>query len=398
MADYLELPLTADATALGDLGKDYLTEQIPGWTARPGNVESIMLESAGQMGAEVVDQAAQVPPVVFAFYGDWLLGITLRDATPATSTVAITFAEDALVTVPEGTLLAAPNPDGESYVFQTDNDVRSDGPNLTTVTALEAGAAANGSSGVAELIDTVDGVEIVTMTVVASGGADEESGDDYLARLADALTILAPRPILPGDFATFALQVPSVGRALAIDLYQPSNAEGGFGAPRDAQSHTDVPRCVTVAVTADDGSPPSNALMQLVFNTLEAAREVNFLNYVIPPSYTTIDVQATVVPFPGFTLGEVEEAAEEMLRTWLDPLVWGSSTVGETQEWARNTSVRIFEAVDFLNRADGVHYVETVQIRESGGEWVTEDIPLDGAAPLPLAGQLDVTAVTGSSS
>jgi hypothetical protein len=67
MAEYVELPLTADATALSDIGKDYLAEEIPDWNPRPGNVESILLESTGQIGAEVVDQAAQVPPV----HGYW---------------------------------------------------------------------------------------------------------------------------------------------------------------------------------------------------------------------------------------------------------------------------------------------------------------------------------------
>jgi hypothetical protein len=89
MADYIELPLTADATALGDTGKEYLQDQIEGWEPRPGNAETVLIEASGQMGAEVVDQAALVPPVIFAYYGQWLLGITLREATPATGQRAI---------------------------------------------------------------------------------------------------------------------------------------------------------------------------------------------------------------------------------------------------------------------------------------------------------------------
>src|SRR4051812_7124156 len=109
MAEYLELPLTADATALSDIGKDYLAEEISEWNPRPGNVETILIESTGQIGAEVVDQAAQVPPVIFAYFGSWLLGIGLQEATPAVGTVTIAFAAGVATALPEGSLLAAPN-------------------------------------------------------------------------------------------------------------------------------------------------------------------------------------------------------------------------------------------------------------------------------------------------
>jgi hypothetical protein len=402
--DYIELPLTADATALGDVGKDYLSEEIPDWNPRPGNVESILLESTGQIGAEVVDQASQVPPVIFSYYGQWHLGIGLREATPAISTVEITFDDGFGASVPEGSLLAAPNPDGESYVFQTDAEVRSDDPTpiATTVTALEVGAAANGCEGACELIDAIDGVATTTMIAPAIGGADEEDQDAYLDRLADALTILAPRPILPADHATLARQIPEVGRAVAVDLLQPPASSGGVNTSTlsghvhpwgpEPNGATNVPRCVTVAVTAADGTAPSTALMQSVMNALDAAREVNFLEYVVPPTYTTIDVQAVVVTYPGYVPAEVAEAAQDMMRQWLDPMAWGAEEIGEAQGWSRQTVARVYEAIDYLNRADGVQYVESVQIRKAGGTFAATDIPLTGVAPLPLVG--NVSGVT----
>jgi hypothetical protein len=404
MAEYLELPLTADATALSDIGKDYLAEEISEWNPRPGNVETILIESTGQIGAEVVDQAAQVPPVIFAYFGSWLLGIGLQEATPAVGTVAITFAAGVATAVPEGSLLAAPNPDGESYVFQTDNEVRSDAATkTTTVTALEVGAAANGCLGVCELIDVIDGVASVTMTLAAGAGADEEDADAYLDRLADALTILAPRPILPQDHATMARQIEGVGRALAIDLYKPGTndniAAGQPGGPLTVEGvplnagagTTNVPRCVSVAITAENGQPPSQALMHEVWLTLDGAREVNFLEYVVPPSYTTIEVQATVVAYPGYVLAEVQAAAVEMMQTWLDPSGWGAEEVGEEQGWSRQTSARLYEAVDYLNRAEGVQYVSTVQLRKAGGAFAASDVALTGIAPLPFAGAITIT-------
>lgn len=395
MAEYIELPLLADATALGDLGKTQMATDIPGWDARPGNAETVLLESNGQIAAELIDQVGQVPPVVFSYYGDWLLGIGLREAVPASGLVTVVFNAGAVVTVPEGTLFAAPNPDGESYVFQTDAEVRSDAADkTTTATAIEAGASANGCVGVCEPIDAV--AEVTSLTISGTtGGVDAETGDEYLDRLTDALTILAPRPILPQDFATMARQVPDVGRAVAIDLYQPSTAEGGVGDPRDAAPHSPIARCCTVAITKDDGTMPEQALMQLVWNVIDGAREVNFLAYVIPPTYTTIDVQATVVTYPGYLPAEVQQACQEMMSQWLNPSTWGSEEIGEETGWARVTSARIYEAVDYLNRATGVNYVETVQLRVSGGAWSSVDIPLPGTAPLPNVG--DVSGIVANS-
>jgi hypothetical protein len=405
MADYIELPLTADPTALSDTGKDYLSGQIDGWEPRPGNPETVLIEASGQMGAEVVDQAAAVAPVVFTYYGQWLLGIDIRDAIPATATATFTFGQPTLI--PAGSLFAVPNADGNSYVFATDADLDSNSGVTVGATALEGGADANGSVGAAEMLDIIDGVDSVTFVAPASGGADAETADEYLDRLSDALTILAPRPILPQDFATFARQIPGVGRAVALDLYQPGTNDnvpagkpGGpltvEGAPVNAGAGvTPVARTVTVAITAEGGLPPTQTLLHATWLALEAAREVNFLVYVIPPVYTAIDVQATVVTYPNYVLSEVEGAAESMMATWLDPTGWGSEEVGETQSWASDTKVRIYEAVDYLNRADGVHYVSTVQIRKTGDAvWSDVDITLPGAIPLPMPGTtIHVTAL-----
>jgi hypothetical protein len=116
------------------------------------------------------------------------------------------------------------------------------------------------------MLDVIDGVETVTMAAAATGGTDEEEADDYLDRLADALSILAPRPILPQDFATLARQIPGVGRAVALDLYQPGTndniAAGQPGGPLTVEGTpvnagagiTPVAKCVTVAITAEGGT------------------------------------------------------------------------------------------------------------------------------------------------
>lgn len=414
MADYIELPLVDDPDALLQVGVDYLEGAVPGLQARPGNPETVLLESQSQIAAEVVAQAAQVPPVAFAYAGQSLFGIGMYEAVPATATATITFAATTpAVMVPAQAMLAVPHPSGEPMIFTVDTDVAAPaggGDASVGVTALDAGTAANGAFGTAELVDVIDGVTTVVVST-AAGGVDEESDEDYLNRLADALTLLAPRPILPADFATMARQVPGVGRATALDLYQPGTndniAAGQPGGPLNVEGapvntgagKTNVPRCVTTAITGLDGAPPSQALMHQVWLTLDNQREVNFLAYVIAPKYVAIDVKATVHAYYGYVASEVQAAVQAVLSSWLSPARFSqppSALADETQLWTADTLVRYTEAIDWLNRADGVHWVELVQLRAAGGTFGTTDVSLGTPIGLPVAGTFTITVVVNT--
>ena len=85
-----------------------------------------------------------------------------------------------------------------------------------------------------------------------AGGADEESPDDYLDRLTEPLRMVALRPILPQDFAILALQNEGVGRAVALNLYDP------------ATGTWDNERTVTLILADADGMPLGDELKQQV--------------------------------------------------------------------------------------------------------------------------------------
>ena len=397
----IELELIADPDAMASAAVQYLEGMIAGFEARPGNIETVLLQANAQIGAEIVEQAAQIDPLIFSYLGEDLLGIPAREATQATATATVTWAADVddATVYPAGSLLSVPSPTDEPIAFQTNDDLTAPaggGVDSVEITALEPGEAGNGCFGEAEPIDIVDGVESVEVTTPSAGGTEDETTDEYTARLASALTILAPRPILPADFAVLAQQVPGVERATAVDLYQPSTGQGGYGTPRGASPATDVPRCVTVAVTTGGGGLASGALMQQVYELLDANREVNFLVYVIPPTYTTIDVQATVMAHPGYAAADVEAAVEVELSSWLSPGAWGSppGLVGDAVGWTPDNTVRLYEAVETLNRAAGVHYVESVQIRIPPAAYAAADVGLTGPVGLPQAGAMAITVHT----
>jgi len=408
---YLELELTGDFDSLANIGQNYLRTQIPGWEPRPGNIETILIEGVAQMLAEVVDQVSLVPPAVFAEMGETIFGIPIRPAIPAVSTATFTVSADApAMTIPQGTQITAESPSGEAVVFGTTRDepVTSTGAAQALAVPVEAlvpGEAANGAfgdsgSGTANLVTELAGVDAVELAP-AQGGVEEEDQDAYLDRLSDLLVIMAPRAITARDFGIVGRQVPGVGRVLVLDLYVPASgkftanpptAVGDSGAATPA-AQTNVPRATTLAVTAEGGAPPDPSLLQRVYEAMVEAREVNTLSYAMAPEYTTIDVQGTVVAYPGHDPATVAAAAEDSVRQWLDPASWGQDPQAREPTWAQNTVARLYEAVDWANRGLGVHYVSDIQIRKAGGSFGTADVPLTGDAPLPLAGAIDFAGV-----
>jgi hypothetical protein len=187
---------------------------------------------------------------------------------------------------------------------------------------------------------------------------------------------------------------PRVGRATAINLYQPASTDGGYGLPRDDVSHTGIERCVTTVITAEGGIAPPDDLMLEVYNDLYENREVNFLVYVIPPGengvYTEIDVKADIHPYPGITPEDAIAQAIEQMNQWLNAEQWGLVPGTTSQvDWATDDRVRLYEAVEWLNRGTGIHWVENVMLKKSSDDdtaWAAADLVLGGAVPMPAPG------------
>jgi hypothetical protein len=186
---------------------------------------------------------------------------------------------------------------------------------------------------------------------------------------------LAPRPILPNDFAVMAKQVPGVFRATAIDLYNPG--------PPPANN---VPRCVTVVVVGEDGNPVSAAIKQQVDDLLQSEREVNFLVFVIDPTYTVINVDFTVHPYPDYDGPTIVDAAKQAVADYLSPANFGAAPYGETPLWLSDNYVRYLEVAEVINRVEGLWYITALTV--NGG---TADVALPGPGPMPEAG-----AITGA--
>lgn len=408
---YVQLALIGDVDTLTDIGRTYLEQSMgPNWVARAGNPETILIEGSGQIAAELIDQASLVPPEALVAIGTSIYNIPMNSGTHSVASATITFAPDTPASiVPVDSEVAVPHPSGAQMVFLTDREaIAPDGGGdiLVNLISLDVGENYNGAFGSSQLIDIFEGVSGV-VAETSSGGSDDETAEAYLDRLTSALTI-PRRPVLPADHSNLALQVPGVFRASAFNLLYPGTTEldagravGDFNLwqpqPAPTAAQPNVARCTTIAIMGDGGTAPTLDLMNRVYNELNSNREVNFLNFVVSPIYTAIDIRANIKPYSGTNATDAETSAENMVRDWLDPFNWNSPPSGFSGVWEPDKIVRLYEAVDYINRASGVWYCENVEMKlqsEGSGSWRTTDITLPGLVAVPTAGTgISITAI-----
>jgi uncharacterized phage protein gp47/JayE len=390
---YIVPPIETNPDDLAQDAFDYLEANLPGWRASPGNLDALIVEAFAQAAAEQGDVASAVMTGVFRYFGP-LVGVTPIDAVPAMATATFTAVDAAGYTVDAGSVVGLRDADGNLQGFELVADVVIAAGATTgsgTVDAQDPGAAANGLSGVAELVSVPPFVTACTVGA-ASGGTDAEDDDVYLDRLAATLQLLAPRPILPNDFAVLARSVAGVYRAAAVDGLKP-------GPPWDATAEaTGQDRTITVAPVDVSGASVGSAIRGNVDTFLQGLREQNFQVFVVDPNYTTIDITATVQAWPGQDVSVVQSAVIAALTDYLDPSKFGAGQGNDTTQWLNDPVIRQGELFEVLNSVDGVRYVSALTFRASGGTMGTADVTLGPGSALPAlphAGVLTVTVTPG---
>lgn len=377
MAEYVDAPVPLDPDELRETAYEYLQAQVPGWEPSQGNLDTWIIDAFSEITAQVGETAADVLTSVFRYYGANIAGISPIEATTATALSTWTMIDDTGYTVPAGTTVGIDR-DGELIPFQTVNDlVISPGDTEAidvSLVAAEAGDDSNDLTGSAILIDQLDYVSTVVLTTVSSGGTDAEEDSVYLDRLTDELRLLSPRPILPDDFATLAKRIVGVDRGTAINGYNPNT------------DTYDNERTITVAVVDDAGDAVDVSTKTAVEEYLTAQREVNFLVFVVDPTYTTIDVTFTCVAWPGWNIADVESAAEAAVNGYLSAANWGMPDTGEDRVWVNTDKVRYLEVAQVINNVAGVHHISALAVNGD-----TVDVTLSGVAPLPQPGTISGT-------
>lgn len=386
MADYVNPPLEADADALENGAYNYLRERVSGgWEPADGNLDVWLIQAFALIAAQVAEVASDVPASIFRYYGAKIANVPPLDATLATTTVKVTALPDdpgrtGSYRMDAGTTVAFPDPSGGLVAFEVAADVEIPvGATVATgvpITAVEAGASGTGLAGEALQLDPLDWVQAIETEAATAGGQDAEPDSVYLARLVEELRLLAPRPILPQDFAVLAKRVNGVARATALDGYNPADATTGNA------------RMVTVALADAAGHAVPQTVKDQVRALLEGQREIGFLVPVIDPTYTTVTVDFTVKVYPDFIGTEVVERVKAAVAALLSPASWGNPAYGDQLQWINDTKVRYLEVAQAVNNVEGVHYIDTLTVNGGGA-----DVTLTGAAPLPQAGAITGAAI-----
>jgi len=409
---YITIPVETDPEDVLNDAYDMMQTLVPGWQPSDGNLDVWLLQAIASIASESRDVTSEASKSIFRWFGNSLMNLPPIDATPAAGTTTWTMVDNLGYTIPAGTQVTMADSTGTDYAFETQQDVIVYAGNTATAAGAvqivavdeEYGAAANGLTNPVSLLDPLVFVASITITAPTSGGQDAESDDDYLDRLAATLELLAPRPILPNDFAVFAREIPGAWRALAIDLYNPQHNLLNLNqasAETDATGWAVIVNCTIASSTAQaaDGSK-SIALSSTAAGSGDAAAGT-------PPAASAIacvpgDVIIGLVSIRAATTTRSCAAALRFLDSGNNPI--GTATKGtiatnSTTAWT-NYSVTATAPVNaakvqvgayVTNPANGeVHYIDKASIRKngSGTDWVA-----GGTVDTPVARCVTVIAI-----
>lgn len=394
MPEYIFDPIVTDVTVLEDDAIAWIQSRWPDWTPSESHLETWLVIALARMVAEARDVASDVPPEIFKYLGQTILGVNPIPASFATVGSTWTLTDNvAGRTIEAGILVSIDGPDGDPVAFEVVTDVDIDPAVLSTTAgevqlrAREAGGDVQNNIGgvgvIADMIDSLAWVDEVTLMGLTTGGADEEGVDAYLDRLSSRLTLLTPRPILPRDHELLAVdlarQAGADVRALALDGYDPVGDTFGNE------------RTVTVALSdADTGAAVGAPVKTAVDDGLQALREVNFIVNTIDPTLTTVDVTFEIVARPGYIEADALAEAESAVTAALQPFNAGRGIGTSTsRDWESVDKIRRQDISTVINNVPAVSHWTALAIGLNGGaQTAAEEYDLAGVASLPQPGAI----------
>jgi predicted phage baseplate assembly protein len=214
------------------------------------------------------------------------------------------------------------------------------------------GQAANVGADMIRLpLSAMTNIAAVTNEYQAVGGSDEQSLDDFLKNAPASLRHRG-RAVSAEDYAALAEEVGGVGKAIALPLFHPDYPD------------IEVPGAVTVVVvpeTIDPAPAPSPALLEAVCRYLEPKRTIGTELAVIAPSYTRIEVEATVGVSPYASFDDVRQQIIAAINADLDPLGRaraGATERGEGREFGLNlVPTRLFSVIQQVEHVRSVSFL-----------------------------------------
>lgn len=388
MAEYVSIPTQTDPDALAQDAFDYLGTKSPAWAPHDGQLDVWLIAAVARMIATLGDTLTDVQASIFRYWGAYIVGIAPIEASSASGSLTFTAIDTAGHKLPAGFAVAVPTGDGGLVPFETTEELTIAGGSSTgtvPITAVEAGSEGGGLGvlgTVVTMLDELSWIKEAKLAATTAGGSDAEEDAAYLNRLVAEMRLLAPRPIVPNDFAELARTVPGVARALAVNGYNPSN--GLFTNERT----------VAIACVDNNGAECSAPIKTAVQTLLLGKREVNFIINMIAVTYTKVSVEWEVRKWPEWNASDVQNRIEEALRVYLSPSDFGQPPFGDQTLWYPRTEVKLKDIIAVIGSVSGVEDVLKVKLKSGAGAYEEKDIVLAGAvAQLPEVGTVNAGTV-----
>jgi uncharacterized phage protein gp47/JayE len=391
VGDFVEAIVDNDALELEQEIIEALEARFEGWEPAEGNLEIWLIKAFARIASTTREQVARISKEAFKRFGESVVNVPPIHAAAATVSSTWTMTGSVGYTIPAGTLVTIAAAGDEAFGFRTIADVTVEATKSATAVgevvlrAVEPGEAANGLDADPSLSDSLAFVSKIELDGVSSGGVDAEDEDAYLDRLTETLQLLSLSLVVPRDFEIDARAVAGVARALCLPAY-------------DGDAELDEqPLCVTV-VAVDENGQALGAPAKEELQARQAAKVPSGVNnFVLDPTYTSIDVEAEVEVLPGNDPASVTAAVTTRLQAYLSPANWGlPSSFGDLSNsagWVLVTSVYRNELISEIDKVPGVGRVVVLALAKTGDVLkVQESVALSGVAPLTEAGDIEVNA------
>ena len=316
-------------------------------------------------------------------YGEYLdahaatRGMTRKQATPATGSITITGIANTVI--PEGSTFStiSLNEDDPSISYATTEaaTILASGSISVPIECTEAGTVGNTTPGTIILeASAVTGITGVTNPEATTGGTDEETDEDLIARIQEYDQTQGDSYVgNAADYRRWAMSVAGIGSASVI-------------------SATDDTGTVTIVLTDSNGDPASEALCTAVYDYIMSPDDpysrlapINAVLDVVAPTAVDIAVRATVELTAEAVLADVEAAFLASMTEYMT-------------EAMSDQEVKITKVAALLSATTGVNDFSGLQIGTiSGGTptYGTSNITIT-ATQLPVISASDITLTAGT--
>lgn len=343
----------------------------PGWVAREGNTEILLMEAVALAVAENVAAINRLPGAVVEATLQ-LAGVSRDFGAPSTATATLAVADGLGYTIPTGTRFYLTLATGTTVVFLAQAPDTQIAPGDTTATVNLISqintAAANGVAAGARLVlaDQLHMVQSVVLASTVAGGRDPETDAAWRDRGVARFQQLSDTLVVPRQFNAFIDEDPRIGRVMTVDLW-----DGSVGSPTAPGTN---PGHITSAVL----DPTGLALPTLDLTDLEnkaQAKAAAMLDvHVVNAALDTLNIVASFRTAAGYSSATVVASVIATIRDYIDPLTW------EAGAPARHN-----ELISIIDQVPGVDYVTSVMIN---GSFL--DIAMSSPRALPQAGLVEV--------